>query len=112
MTYNGLEGATNHVNNVGTFTVENGITFGTPTKTGYTFNGWYTDSEFTTPITSTTGVYDDLVLYAKFTANHYIVTLKKDTSKTITYKDGSSIMKTEVVANNETLVWLSCRLCR
>lgn len=50
-----------------------------PTKTGYTFDGWYTSSDegttletefdFTTPITS------DITLYAKWTANKSIITI-------------------------------------
>ena len=53
-----------------------------PTKTGYTFDGWYTSSDegttletefdFTAPITS------DITLYAKWIANTYSVTFDKN----------------------------------
>ena len=42
-----------------------------PTKTGYTFAGWYTDKDLTTPYTFDTAVEDTLALYAKWTANSY-----------------------------------------
>ena len=46
ITYN-LNGGTNNSNNPANYTIEtNTITLGTPTKTGYTFGGWYTTSNF------------------------------------------------------------------
>ena len=42
-----------------------------PAKTGYTFAGWYTDEDLTTPYTFDTAVGDTLALYAKWTANSY-----------------------------------------
>jgi uncharacterized repeat protein (TIGR02543 family) len=42
-----------------------------PTKTNYTFNGWYIDSDFRTPISSsgTWTLTSNQILYAKFTIN-------------------------------------------
>lgn len=54
-----------------------GATLPTPTKAGYTFNGWYTNSSFTgDPVTkiSTTDT-GTKTFYAKFTANTYTVTV-------------------------------------
>ena len=46
-----------------------------PTKTGNTFLGWYTDAEFVNEITEITkGSTGDLVLYAKWAKNVYVVT--------------------------------------
>ncbi len=45
------------------YTVE--TVFTNPTKTGYTFEGWYTDALFTTEYTQ--GITGDLALFAKFT---------------------------------------------
>lgn len=43
--------------------------------TGYTFGGWYVDSELTTPITNIeAGMMEDLVLYGKFIPNDYDLT--------------------------------------
>jgi uncharacterized repeat protein (TIGR02543 family) len=39
-----------------------------PTKVGYDFAGWYTDAAFTNAFDfDTTGAYDDMTLYAKWT---------------------------------------------
>ena len=48
----------------------------TPTKTGHTFNGWYTNTSYTTQITATTkvNITTNQTLYAKWTANQYILT--------------------------------------
>ena len=47
------------------------ITLPTATKTGYTFNGWYTDSALTNKLTSfnTSAFSEDVTLYAKWTKN-------------------------------------------
>ena len=53
------------------------VTLPTPTKTGYTFAGWYSDSEFNTRLGDAGDAYtpsEDITLYAKWTANTYIVT--------------------------------------
>ena len=44
-----------------------------PTKEGYTFDGWYTDSELTTKYEFTNIVNSNIVLYAKFNINNYNV---------------------------------------
>lgn len=43
-------------------------------KEGYTFNGWYTDSQKTNKITEVKGVTGNLVLYADFEAIEYKIT--------------------------------------
>lgn len=40
----------------------------TPTKTGYTFDGWYKDSAFTQPITSNYNISGNTTIYAKWTS--------------------------------------------
>ena len=49
-----------------TYTVEDVVEFEDATKVGYTFAGWYLDSNFETKVTSTLDYAKDLVLYAKF----------------------------------------------
>lgn len=62
-----LDGGTNYANAPTTYNVESNITFGTPTKTGYTFEGWFTEDTFVNQITSiTAGTIGALNLYAKF----------------------------------------------
>lgn len=47
-----------------------------PTKTGYTFDGWYLETDFQTKVDATTEVtkIGDLDLYAKWTPNTYTIT--------------------------------------
>ncbi len=50
-----------------------------PTKSGYTFGGWYKDTQFTTAWNFTTDVVTaDMTLYAKWTINSYTVTFSVD----------------------------------
>ena len=75
ITYN-LDGGTNVSGNPAQYTVETGkITLVAPTKTGYAFEGWYSDAERTNRVTEiaadSTG---DVTLYAKWTINQYTVT--------------------------------------
>ncbi len=70
-------------------------TLPTPTRKGYTFDGWYTAKTGGTKITSTSTVSNSVgsTLYARWTANEYTVTLDPNggtvgtTSKTVTYGD-------------------------
>ena len=55
----------------------NSFALPTPTRTGYTFAGWYTNEELTTAVTLTSGKYKptaSATLYAKWTANKYTIT--------------------------------------
>ena len=56
------------------------VTFPTPTRTGYTFTGWYTaatgGTQATTSYASSTYPTSDLTLYARWTANSNLVTFK------------------------------------
>ncbi len=47
-----------------------------PTKTGYTFVGWYTDVDLTTVFNFETLITTDMTLYAKWEINEYTVTFK------------------------------------
>ena len=46
----------------------------TPTKTGYTFAGWYTNSTLTTAATAGATINADITLYAKWTPTQYTIT--------------------------------------
>jgi uncharacterized repeat protein (TIGR02543 family) len=45
-----------------------------PTRTGYTFGGWFSDEALTTSFTFDTMPGSDTTLYAKWTANRYTIT--------------------------------------
>ena len=70
LTYH-LDGGTNSASNPSSFTIEDSITLKNPTKPGYTFKGWYSDSNFTTKVTSFSQKSDNITLYAKWEANSY-----------------------------------------
>lgn len=74
-----LYGGTNHGSNPATYTITTStITLGDPTKTGYTFGGWYSDAEFATAVTEIAlGSTGDVTLYAKFTVNQYTLSFNK-----------------------------------
>lgn len=75
ITYN-LDGGTNVSGNPAQYTVETGkITLVAPTKTGYRFDGWYTDDTYSTKVTEiAAGSTSDVTLYAKWTINQYTIT--------------------------------------
>jgi len=79
ITYN-LNGGTNDSNNPVKYTIESEtITFANPTKTGYTFSGWYTENTFSNIITTVTkGSTGDKSLYAKWTPVDYTITYNLD----------------------------------
>ncbi|WKY48015.1 InlB B-repeat-containing protein [Eubacteriaceae bacterium ES3] len=66
-----LNGGINNPSNPLTYYIETPtITFVNPSKTGYTFGGWYTDAELTNAITQIPqGSTGDVDVWAKWTAN-------------------------------------------
>jgi uncharacterized repeat protein (TIGR02543 family) len=69
---------------------------GTPTKSGYTFNGWYTSSGGGgTEFTAATIVSGNITVYAKWTITQYTVTFNADggnpAAQTRTVNSGASI---------------------
>ncbi|MDO9629890.1 MAG: InlB B-repeat-containing protein [Acholeplasmataceae bacterium] len=57
----------------------------TPSKTGYTFNGWYTTDTFIEPTYNfSTPVTADLILYAKYTVNQYTITFDSNGGSSVT----------------------------
>jgi len=64
----------------------------TPTKTGYTFSGWYSDSTLATTFNFSTPIMAAITLYAKWTANSYAVTFNSNggssiAPQTVSYND-------------------------
>ena len=91
ITYN-LNGGTNHADNPDKYTVETPtITLKNPTKTGYTFEGWYTEAGFTNKVTEiATGSTGDKTFYAKWTENKSTITVTTANSAQGTLKFGST----------------------
>ncbi|MBO6145332.1 MAG: InlB B-repeat-containing protein [Bacilli bacterium] len=46
-----------------------------PTRTGYEFEGWFTDTEYTEEVTSETIITENVTYYAKWNINNYVITL-------------------------------------
>lgn len=98
-TYNiiyNLNNGTNAPGNPSRYTYGTAVTLAAPTRTGYTFDGWFTDSDFSgTAVTEISAdATGDKTFYAKWTANEYTVTFDANEgtvtpeSKTVTY-DGT-----------------------
>src|SRR5574344_294565 len=81
ITYSNMDGAVNSASNPAGYNVETEtITLAPATKTGYTFEGWYSDSGLTAAVTQIAkGSTGAVTLYAKWTANTYTVTFNANT---------------------------------
>ena len=74
-----LDGGTNSENNPTSFSIVDDGTLYIPTRNGYTFKGWYSDAEHTTPVTKIdTSIEGDVTLYAEWELNVYSVTYELD----------------------------------
>ena len=107
-------------------TVTYGSTYGDlpmPSRTGYTFKGWYIETSFTNKVESNTGVSnaDNHTLYAKWEANQYIVQFNVNvdtnknpnggsvnpTSKTVTYDSTYGDLPTPSAAGYTFVGWFT-----
>ena len=97
-------------------TVTYGETYGTlptPTRTGYTFSGWYTASSGGSKVTSSTTVTtaSDHTLYAHWTANTYTVSFNANggsvstSSKTVTYGSTYGTLPTPTLTGHSFDGW-------
>lgn len=86
----------NHSSNPSSYTVEDAITLKSPTKTGFTFKGWYTDAKFKNKITSIAkGTKGDITLYAKWERKTYTITYKLNGGKNSSSNPTSYHVNTE-----------------
>ena len=77
-----LNGGKNHSKNPATYTTSESIKLNTPTRKGYSFKGWYSDSEFQKKITKIEkGSIGDKTLYAKWEKTKYTITYKLNSGK-------------------------------
>ena len=75
-----LNGGKNNSANPSTYTItSSAITLKNPTRSGYTFKGWYSDSKYTKKVTSIAkGSTGNRTLYAKWAANSYKIRYNKN----------------------------------
>ena len=107
-----LDGGANDENNPTTYTVETPtIEFAAPSKTGYTFNGWYTEKDFSgdnvTELPQSS--YGNVTLYAKWTANKYTITylntkIITGTKNTFVYAKGETYVQSVTYDKNYDLI--------
>ena len=89
-----LNGGTQGSGQKTSYTVEDAFTFVNPSRTGYSFQGWYTESGFTNKVTQITkGTTGNKTYYAKWTANNYTYNIKNVNANTGAEISTSTITK-------------------
>ena len=98
ITYNLYEGE-NNADNPTSYNIETRtITLFSPTKTGYTFGGWYTDEAFTNAKTQIAkGSTGDITLHAKWTADTYTIAYNLNDGENNTNNPTSYTVETEKI---------------
>ena len=104
VTYNKNSGTIANESDYTSYTYSEGLTLPTPTRTGYTFAGWYTDSSFsgnkvTSISTTDTG---NKIYYAKWTANKYTITYSGMGGATLSTKPTQHTYGTATTIGNPT----------
>ncbi len=69
-----LNGGSNASANPSSYTAASTVRFAEPSRQYYSFGGWYRDSNFRNRITDTSGVYENLTLYANWSVRTHKVT--------------------------------------
>ena len=73
ISYN-LDGGINHLDNPDTYTAQDEVILQTPSKLGYVFEGWYTDSTFSQSVTKiSAGSKGAKTFYAKWSPISYMI---------------------------------------
>lgn len=103
-----LNGGFNDSTNSKTYNLESeDIILQDSVKTGYTFNGWYTEPDFINQIFSINATdCKDYELYAKWTANNYTLTFDYcggQNCPTIKFYDNEALIKEHVLFKGSTL---------
>ena len=100
-----LFGGNNSPKNPSIYTTIDTIILANPSKLGYNFCGWFTDSAFSNPLTSLCGQYGNLDLFAKFTPNVYSSFFDStDSFYTLTYSCGDATLdRIDRITKNDTV---------
>lgn len=114
ITYN-LNNGTNAPGNPSRYTYGTAVTLADPTRTGYTFGGWFTDSDFSgTAVTEIPAdATGDKTFYAMWTANKYTVTFDANEgtvtpeNKTVTYDGTYGELPTPTRSGYKFLGWFT-----
>lgn len=109
-----LNGGTNHKSNLSQYNTGSNVTLYNPTRKGYTFGGWYTNSSFSgNKVTTISGISQNYTLYAKWTPIQYKVKFNKNglklkgsfSTKTYKYNSKYTLPKTSTKKKGYDLVW-------
>lgn len=104
ITYN-LNGGTNSPDNPDSYKYLDTVTFVNPTKENWTFGGWYSDENFTTPVTKISqGSSGNLTLYAKFTKDTYAASVSIDETVVVDEDVKFTITTDKAFASSELTV--------
>ncbi|MGN0808133.1 MAG: InlB B-repeat-containing protein [Candidatus Coproplasma sp.] len=100
-----LNGGLNSEYNVAEYTVEDKIELYAPSKVGYTFIGWFTDSEFTSVVVTELpiGTSGKITLYAHYSINQYTISFESNggtSVASITQNYATSVNAPESPAKN------------
>ena len=71
----------NTKSNPSTYSVTSSISLKNPSRKGYSFKGWYSDSKYKNKVTSIKKRTGNLTLYAKWSATSYRITYKLNGGK-------------------------------
>lgn len=78
-----LNGGKNTKSNPSTYSVTSSISLKNPSRKGYSFKGWYSDSKYKNKVTNIKKRTGNLTLYAKWSATSYRITYKLNGGKNI-----------------------------
>lgn len=114
ITYN-LNNGTNAPGNPSRYTYGTAVTLAAPTRTGYTFGGWFTNSGFSGDAVTEipADATGDKAFYAKWTANEYTVTFDANEgtvtpeNKTVTYDGTYGELPTPTRSGYKFLGWFT-----
>ena len=106
-----LDGGENNAKNVSSYNVTKDAALKNPTKTGYTFGGWYTEADNMTKATKVTKIAKnactDVTVYAQWIENSYSVKFDKNggmvegiPAKAETYNYSEEIQLSEIRGEN------------
>jgi uncharacterized repeat protein (TIGR02543 family) len=94
--YNGADGG-NSAANASFIAGGTAITLPTPTRTNYTFDGWFSDAGLTTPVTGPQSPTSSFSVYAKWTQTAYAITFNRN------YTNGGTTQTNVLMGNSTTL---------
>ena len=102
-----LNGGINNPNNPSTYNINDTVVLQEPSREGYHFKGWYTDSSLTKRIETINGSdLKDYSLYASWEANSYSVTLDYGGGQncpTVNFYSNGAIIQTNVLYDGTSL---------